>query len=81
MGHKLSGDGIAEGPKPPYVQGQFGVIALLKAGVARSVFQRWGEWTRRSGQTGGRETGREAGRETGREASSVPQVMWSGPWQ
>lgn len=73
VGHKLSGDGIAEGPKPPYVQGQFGVIALLKAGVARSVFQWWGEWMRRGGQTGGRETGR--------EASSVPQVMWSGPWQ
>lgn len=40
---------------------------------------------RRSGQTGGREMGREmgreTGRETGREASSVPQVMWSGPWQ
>lgn len=66
----MSREGIAEGPKLLYVQ--FGVIALLKAGVARSVFQRWGEWMRQSGQTGGREMGR--------EASSVSRVMWSGPW-
>lgn len=39
MGHEVSGDGIAEGPKQLYAQGQFGVIALLKAGVARSVLQ------------------------------------------
>ena len=35
----MSGNGIAEGPKQLYVQGQFGGIALLKAGVARSVLQ------------------------------------------
>lgn len=60
MGHKLSGDGIAEGPKLLYVQGQFGVIALFKSRCGKISFSvmgrmdetEWADWRQGDRQGG-----------------------------